>query len=52
MNMGMFRCNMCGAKYEDLKFFILWCPVYGEERKKSARLQLHSTVERPAINII
>ncbi len=32
-------CDMCGAEREDLKHFLLWCPTYTQERRKSERLQ-------------
>ncbi len=32
-------CDMCGAEREDLKPFMLWCPAYTQERRKSERLQ-------------
>ncbi len=32
-------CEMCGAEREDLKHFMLWCPAYTQERRKSERLQ-------------
>ncbi len=30
---------MCGAELEDLRYFMLWCPAYTQERIKSERLQ-------------
>ncbi len=30
---------MCGAEKEDLRHFLLWCPAYTDERRKSPRLQ-------------
>ncbi len=30
---------MCGVEREDLKHFLLWCPAYTQERRKSERLQ-------------
>ncbi len=32
-------CEMCGAEREDLKDFMLWCPAYTQERRKSERRQ-------------
>ena len=32
-------CELCGEGNEDLKHFLLWCPEYREERKRSVRLQ-------------
>ncbi len=36
---------MCGAEREDLKHFMLWCPAYTQERRKSERLQQPYTEE-------
>ncbi len=33
------KCDMCGAEKEDLKHFLLWCPAYTDERRKSPLLQ-------------
>ena len=33
------KCDLCEEEKEDLKHFILWCPAYEEERRKSDRLQ-------------
>ncbi len=30
---------ICGVAREDLKHFMLWCPAYTQERRKSDRLQ-------------
>ncbi len=32
-------CDLCGAEKEDLRHFMLWCPAYTQERRKSERLQ-------------
>ncbi len=32
-------CDVCGAEKEDLIHFLLWCPGYSEERRKSVKLQ-------------
>ncbi len=39
-------CDMCGAEREDLKHFMLWCPTYTQERRKSERLQQPYTRRR------
>ncbi len=33
------KCDMCGAEKKDLRHFLLWCPTYSDERRKSPRLQ-------------
>ena len=43
------RCDMCGAEIEDLGHFLLWCPAYGEERRKCVRLQQPYTEEEDDI---
>ncbi len=32
-------CDVCGAEKEDPIHFLLWCPGYSEERRKSVKLQ-------------
>ncbi len=32
-------CDVCGAEKEYLIHFLLWCPGYSEQRRKSVKLQ-------------